>query len=161
MMDKTEQYCPKCGYKIDPAEDRFCVGCGKPVIRQEEPVPLSEADVKDVPIIDKTPIEIMKEKKGKVKNKDFWLARASYVSAGVIGLTLILMLGKIVAPVFFLLAIIIMLSAIALFGAFQIQLDPANQKINFFKLMSRSLSKFFAFLGGKDNPNKPGKPAAK
>lgn len=161
MIAKLEQYCPKCGYKINPDEDRFCVGCGKPVIRQEEPIPLSEADVNDVPIIDKTPIEIMKEKKGKVKNKYFWLARASYVSAGVIGFTLILVLGKIVAPVFFLLAIIIMLSAIALFGAFQIQLDPANQNIGFLKLMCRALSKFFAFLGKEDKPDQPDKPTTK
>jgi zinc-ribbon domain len=157
MPEITEQYCPKCGYKVDP-EDRFCVGCGKKIAWQEEPIPLSEADVKDIPIIDKTPIEIMKEKKGKVKNKDFWLAGASYVSAGVIGLTLILMLGKFVAPVFFLLAIIILLSAIALFGAFQIQLDPANQNISFLKLMFRALSIFFAFLGRENKPNQPGRP---
>ena len=161
MIAKLEEYCPKCGYKIDPEEDRFCVGCGKPVIRQEDPIPLSEADVKDVPIIDKTPIELIKEKKRGIKTKDFWLAGASYVGAGVISLTLILVLAKIVNLVFFPFAITIILLAIALFGAFQMQLDPANQRINFLKLMCRSLSKFFAFLGKEDKPGQPGKPATK
>jgi len=161
MKAKLEQYCPKCGYKINPEEDSCCVGCGKPVIRKEEPVLLSDAEVKDIPIVDKSPIEVIKEKKGAVKTKDFWLAGEAYVAAGVIGLTLILVLAKIVAPVYFLLAIIIILLAISIFGAFQMSLVPANQNINFPKLMSRSLSKFFAFLGGKDKPDQPDKPITK
>ena len=161
MIAKSEQYCPKCGYKINPDEDRFCIGCGKPIARQEEPIPLSEADVKDIPIIDKSPIELIKGKKSQAKTKDFWLTGTSYVVAGVIGLTLILMLAKIVDSVFFLLAIIITLLAISLFGAFQIRLDPTNQGISFLQLMCRALSKFFTFLGKKDEPDQPGKPTNK
>ena len=50
MVKKVEKYCPKCGYKINPDEDRFCVGCGKPIVREEEATALSEADIKDIPI---------------------------------------------------------------------------------------------------------------
>jgi len=158
MVKKVEKYCPKCGYKINPDEDRFCVGCGKPIIWQEEPAPLSEADVKDIPIEDKPPLEVLKPKP---KNKGFWLIGSYYLAVVVNSLTLILVIMRIVNPEFLPLVITITLLAISLFGATQIRPDLANQKFSFLKLMFLSFKKFLSFLNEVDKPKKPDKPAGK
>ncbi|MDH5684429.1 MAG: zinc ribbon domain-containing protein [candidate division WOR-3 bacterium] len=161
MIPKLEKYCPKCGFKINPQEDRFCLGCGEPIILPEEEPVLSDEDVKDIPIVEKSPIEVLKEKKAQPKIKDFWLSGSYYLVVIANGLTLILVAAKIVNPVFIPFVIIITLFGISLLGAFQMRFDQAHKGINFLKLIFLSFKKFLSFLSEADKPKKPDKPTRK
>jgi hypothetical protein len=158
MIETLEKYCPKCGYKIDPQHERFCHCCGEPIIREEEQAPLSENDVKDIPIVGPSPVDEVK-KRG--QSKDPWLSGSYYLVVIPIALTLFLVALKLVNPVFLPFVIIFTLFGISLFGAFQMRLDKTHKGISFLKLMFLSLKKFWSFLKEVDKPDKPDKPTTK
>ncbi len=158
MSNYLVKYCSKCGYRINPEEDRFCPCCGKKIIRQEEEAPLSEEDVKDIPIIEKSPIEEIKGKKDKPKIKEPWLTGSYYIGVIALVITLFLIAGKIVKIILLPFVIIIILIGISLFGSFQMRFDKTYKELSLFKLIFLSFKKFIYFFCEADKTNKPDKP---
>ena len=154
---ESDYYCLKCGYRLEPREDKFCPNCGKAVVRKEVEFLLSDADTKDIPIIGKSPFEVVKEKNGTIKPKDYWLSGSYYLVAGSLVLTLLLVITKIVDTLFLPLVIIITLFGISLFGAFQLQLDEKNKTVAFHKLMLLTLKNFLLGESKKGKPSQSNK----
>ncbi len=155
MVNTLRKYCPKCGYLIDPKEDRFCLSCGERIIQPDEEPSLSDKDVKDIPIIEKSPVELLKEKNGSIKTKDPWLSGSYYIVIIALLLTIFLALTNIINSLFLPLILLITLFGISLLGAFQMKLDKTYQRISFLKLL---ILAFMKFLSGRSDTAKPKNP---
>lgn len=153
MLGIIEKYCPKCGYRIRIHEERFCHCCGQPIVKPEE-APLSEEDVKDIPLIEPSPVDKLKRNNNQTKNKDVWISGSYYFVVGSILLTLILVEVKMVNAVFLPLVLIISLLGTSLIGASQMRHDKTNNGRRFYKLMLLSLKKFLSKRCEVDKPKK-------
>jgi hypothetical protein len=161
MGSILRRYCPKCGYQIDPNEDRFCLSCGERIIQPDEEPALSDKDFKDIPIIEKSPVEQLREKNGTVKRKDPWLSGSYYLVIIALLLTLFLSLTNIINSLFLPLVLIITLLGISLLGAFQMRFDKTYKATNFLKLIFLAFKKFLSGHGEADKPKIPQKPIKK
>lgn len=144
MITALERYCPKCGYKVNLQEDNFCPGCGQMVPRQEEVI-LSEEDVKNIPIVEKSPAEEYKEKNQCTDPTALWLTGSYYLVLIANCLTIILVAVKAINVFFLPLVLVITLFGIALFGAWNLKIEQNSCKKSFVKLMFLSLQNFLKY----------------
>jgi len=145
MLGILEQYCPKCGYRIRIHEEKFCHGCGIP-IKQPEQVHLTDEDVKDIPIIEKTAMDEIKDENLHGHKKEFWLTGSYYLVA----FSNILTIGLVEAGKMSALYLPIVLSSSllmsAFFGAAHLRHVRTHNGASFSQLMGIALKKFIASI---------------
>lgn len=123
MLGILEKYCPKCGYRIRVHDERFCHGCGLSIKKPKEDH-LTEDDVKDISMLEQSPVDKIKQEKNKSNAKDTWLS-VSYVIVGCsVIVTLLLVMAQIIVPMYLPIVIFSSLIGISLLDAFL----PGKQK---------------------------------
>jgi len=153
MLGIIEKFCPKCGYRIRVNEEKYCHGCGIPV-KQPKQIILSHEDVKDLPIIEKTPLDQMIEDNHDTNKKEAWLSGSYYL----VGFSNVIAIGLVEAgfanPYYLPIVLSGSLLLTAFLGACQLRHTQDHRDESFSSLMAVALKKFImSIFTGKTKQN--------
>ena len=145
MLGIIEKFCPRCGYRIRVSEEKYCHGCGIPVKQPRQAI-LSHEDVKDIPIVEKSPMDKIIEDNHDAHKKETWLSSSYYL----VGFSNVITIGLVEAGFANAYYLPIVLSSSLLLSAFlgacQLRHTQDHRGANFSSLMTVALKKFLSSI---------------